>query len=57
MLAVAPLLQPLLYATSVHDAGAYIGSVVILTLAALVASWLPAGRAAALNPNKALRDE
>jgi predicted permease len=57
MLAVAPLLQPLLYDTSMHDAGAYIGSAALLTLAALIASWLPAGRAAALNPNRALRNE
>jgi ABC-type antimicrobial peptide transport system permease subunit len=50
-------LSTLLYGVTPTDFGAYIAVVVGLALAALAASFLPARRAAALDPASTLRHE
>ncbi len=47
----------LLFGLQPHDAATVIGAVVLLAIVALASSYLPARRAAALDPMVALRDE
>lgn len=54
---VAPLLQRQLFATSVTDPALLIGAVLLVSLAAGLAAWLPARRAAAIDPAITLRAE
>jgi predicted permease len=57
MLAAIPLLTPLLYRTDTTDPTAYLLSALVLGLMVLMASWLPARRAGAMNPTEALHAE
>jgi putative ABC transport system permease protein len=50
-------LQGLLYGVSPTDPVALIGTCALLLVVALIASWLPARRAAALDPMEALRND
>jgi ABC-type antimicrobial peptide transport system permease subunit len=47
----------LLYGISPHDPFAYAAAAAVLLIAALVAAWLPALRAARVDPVVALRSE
>jgi ABC-type antimicrobial peptide transport system permease subunit len=51
------LLTSMLYEIAPHDAGTYIFAAAALLLGAAVVSWWPARRAAAVDPNIALRQE
>ncbi len=50
-------LQPVIYHVDPHDAAVFVGVVVALTLASLVASFLPARRVTRIDPVIALRAE
>jgi putative ABC transport system permease protein len=56
-LAVARLLTGLLYEISPWDAGTYLGAIVVLGVAALLATLVPAIRAATIAPLAALQEE
>ncbi|HEY3989601.1 MAG TPA: FtsX-like permease family protein, partial [Acidobacteriaceae bacterium] len=56
-LATAGLLRPLLFGVRPWDATTLGGVAVLLALAAMLASYLPARRAASVNPVEALRAE
>ena len=56
-LAVARLLEGLLYEISPWDVGTYLGAIVVLGVAALVATLIPAIRAATIDPFIALQQE
>ena len=56
-LAVARLLEGLLYEISPWDVGTYLGAIVVLGVAALVATLIPAIRAATIAPFIALQQE
>ena len=56
-LAVARLLTSLLYEISPWDIGTYVGTVIVLGSAALLASFIPAIRAATITPHVVLRQE
>ena len=56
-LAASRLLQSQLYDTAPHDPVAYTSAVAALCLAALLACWLPMRRAAAADPQVALRED
>jgi ABC-type antimicrobial peptide transport system permease subunit len=56
-LAVTRILRGLLYDVSPTDPLALIGSVAVMLVVALLASWLPARRAAAVDPGLVLRGE
>jgi predicted permease len=51
------LISNLLYGVAATDAAAFGGAALLLAIAALVASWLPARRAAAVDPVIALRSD
>lgn len=51
------LIESLLYGVSPHDAGVLAGTTTVLLCVVLVACWLPARRAALLNPLDALRTD
>lgn len=55
--AVGRLLQGVLYGVSGTDLGAFAAMAALLTSVVLLASWLPARRAAAVDPIAALRTE
>jgi hypothetical protein len=56
-LAVARLLEGFLYEISPWDAGTYVGALSVLGVAALLATVIPAIRAAAIAPLVALQQE
>ena len=56
-LAVSRLLQALLFAVSPTDAGTYVAVVALISLVGVVASWIPARRATAIDPAMALRND
>ena len=50
-------LESLLFSVGTHDPLVFGGVASILFAAALMAGWIPARRAAAVNPNEVLRNE
>jgi predicted permease len=56
-LAAASLLRSMLFATSPWDKATVLFVALVLAAAALLATYLPARRAASINPNEALRAE
>jgi putative ABC transport system permease protein len=48
-------MRSLLFEVKTTDPSTYIGMAVVLTAAALLASWIPARRAAGIDPMVALR--
>lgn len=56
-LAAGSLAQSRLYGISAFDALVLPGAIVTLAVVVLVASYVPARRASAVNPMEALRDE
>ncbi len=56
-LGVSRLLQGLLFGLSPTDAGTFMGVAALLTVVALLACWIPARRAARVDPMQALRYE
>lgn len=55
MWSAGPLIRGLLFNTGLTDAAAYAIAVALLASVAVVATYLPARRAVALDPAKALR--
>ena len=53
----ATLGRKLLFGTQAWDAGTLIGVALVLGMSAMIASWLPAHRAASVNPVDSLRAE
>jgi predicted permease len=51
------LLSSMLYGIKPSDPVAFLGSAILVILVALAASWIPARRAASIDPMKALRTE
>ncbi len=56
-LAVMRLLRSLLYGVSDRDASVYAGAISLAVVMAIAACWLPARRAARIDPVEALREE
>ena len=56
-MALTRLMTTLLFETTPYDAPVYLAVVVILLVAAILACWLPARRAAQVDPMTALRCE
>jgi ABC-type antimicrobial peptide transport system permease subunit len=54
-LASSRLAASLLYGISPSDPATFVGAVALLAAVALVAAWVPARRAARLDPMKTLR--
>jgi ABC-type antimicrobial peptide transport system permease subunit len=57
MIAAAPFIEPLLYETSAMDIRIYLGSAFVLSLAVLIAMYLPAKKASVMSPAEALHCE
>jgi ABC-type antimicrobial peptide transport system permease subunit len=57
LLTGAPLIEPLLYQISALNIGIYLLSAAVLTLAVLIAMYLPAKRASVMSPREALHAE
>jgi ABC-type antimicrobial peptide transport system permease subunit len=55
-LAATRVLRSMLYDVAPSDPATFAGIVVLLGLAVLVASWVPAWRAASVRPTEALRE-
>jgi ABC-type antimicrobial peptide transport system permease subunit len=47
----------MLYGVKAYDAATFIASAMVLIIVALAASWIPARRAASVDPMQALRHE
>jgi putative ABC transport system permease protein len=56
-LAAAQLLKSLLFNVGPHDPASFVAVTLLLALVALAASWLPARRAASIDPMRSLRTE
>jgi predicted permease len=56
-IAAGPLLGSLLFGLTARDPRVLIAAAAVMLLATIVAGWLPARRAAALDPNEAIRKE
>ena len=56
-LGLTRLVKSMLYGIEPHDPMTMIGGVLILLIVALAASWIPARRAARVQPMEALRHE
>ena len=56
-LGLTRLVKAMLYGIEPYDPPTIVGGVLILLLVALAASWIPAGRAARVQPMDALRHE
>jgi ABC-type antimicrobial peptide transport system permease subunit len=56
-LAVTRLVSRLLYGVSPMDPVTFVGVALLLVIVAMLASWLPARRAAKVDPMEALRNE
>jgi ABC-type antimicrobial peptide transport system permease subunit len=56
-LALARYTESLLFGLQPHDPLTVVAACALLALTAILASWLPARRAAALDPASVLRDE
>ena len=56
-LMVARLMSSMLYGVTPTDPVAFAGSAALVILVALAASWIPARRAASIDPMQALRTE
>jgi ABC-type antimicrobial peptide transport system permease subunit len=54
-LAVTRVLTSRLYEVSARDPGVFAGTMMVLTIVAVLASWIPARRAARTEPNTLLR--
>jgi putative ABC transport system permease protein len=57
MYVAAPAIEPLLYQTSIVALDVYLASTLLLTLAVLLAMYLPARRAGELSPAQALHND
>ena len=55
--AVARIFENLLYGVRPGDIASYISAVLVLVFVAVAASWIPARRAASIDPSRALRYE
>jgi ABC-type antimicrobial peptide transport system permease subunit len=53
----AAVTRSYIFGVQAHDALTFTAVVVVLAAASLVAAWLPARRAASIDPNLALRSE
>jgi ABC-type antimicrobial peptide transport system permease subunit len=56
-LASGRLVRGFLYGVTAHDGWALAGAAVLLLASGLAAAWIPARRAAAVDPMQALRTE
>ena len=55
--AVTPLVESLLFEVARFDPALLIGATAVLAVVAMAATWLPARRAAGVDPVEALRGE
>jgi putative ABC transport system permease protein len=55
--ALTRVMASLLVGVTATDPTTFVAMAVLFTLVAAFAAWIPARRAAALNPNVALRDQ
>jgi len=56
-IALTRVMATLLVGVSATDPATFVAMAILFTLVATIAAWIPARRAAGLNPNVALRDE
>jgi len=56
-MATGKILSGILYQVGALDPIAFTGAPILLAVAALIATWLPARRATRVNPMRALRTE
>jgi ABC-type antimicrobial peptide transport system permease subunit len=55
--AMTRVMATLLVGVTATDPATFVTMAIFFTIVAAIAAWIPARRAAALNPNVALRDE